>query len=66
MSRPESRKRELARRWLADPTLDLSAEDRAVLEEYLERYPDDSTLTPFDRRRLARQFGLLAGRLPAE
>ena len=66
MSRPESRKRALARRWLDDPTLDLGVDDRAFLEEYLERYPDDPTLTPVDRRRLARQFGLLAGRLPSE
>jgi hypothetical protein len=60
---PESTKLELAMRWLNDPSLDLNHQERELLEEYVRRYPDDPTLTPVDRRRLAREFALIASRL---
>jgi hypothetical protein len=63
MGGPGSTKLELALRWLNDPSIDLNHEEREVLEEYVRRYPDDPTLTPVDRRRLAREFALIASRL---
>lgn len=57
-------KRALAERCLGDPSLDLTTAERSLLEEFLRRYPGDSTLTPVDRRRLVRELALLADRLP--
>jgi hypothetical protein len=63
MGGPGSTKLELAMRWLNDPAVDLNHDERELLEEYVRRYPDDPTLTPVDRRRLAREFALIASRL---
>ncbi len=60
---PESTKLELAMRWLNDSSIDLNHEERELLVEYVGRYPADPTLTPVDRRRLAREFALIASRL---
>ncbi len=64
MSGPDHKKTEQARRWLGDETLDLDEKDRTLLEEFVRRYPDDPTMTPVDRRRLARGYSLLVQRLP--
>lgn len=64
MTAPEEAKRELAKRWLADPSLDLDGGDLALLREFVARYPHDPELTSVDRRRLVRGFALLADRLP--
>jgi hypothetical protein len=63
MAGPGSTKLELAMRWLNDPAIDLNHDERELLQEYVRRYPDDPTLTPVDRRRLAREFALIASRL---
>lgn len=66
MASPDADKRALAVRWLEDETIELSADERSLLTEYVERYPTDPTLTRVDKRRLAREFALLAGRLSSD
>lgn len=66
MASPDANKRALAAKWLQDDTIELSEAERSVLTEYVERYPGDPTLTRVDKRRLAREFALLAARLPGD
>jgi hypothetical protein len=63
MTPPHVAKVEQARGWLADPALPIDAAERALLEELVRRYPEDPTLTPPERRRLLREYALIAGRL---
>ena len=65
MTSPQDEKAVLARRWLAEPEPRISAEERAFLEEFVRRYPGDPGLTPPERRRLVREYALLAERLGA-
>lgn len=63
MIAPGEPKQEKARRWLSHPPIDLHESERELLEEFASRYPGDPTLTAVDRRRLVRQFSLIADRV---
>lgn len=63
MTSPHDEKLAAARRWLAEPEARISVEERAFLEEFVRRYPEDPGLTPPDRRRLVREYALIAERL---
>lgn len=63
MTSPHVEKLAMARRWLAASDGRLTAEERALLEEFVRRYPEDPTLTPPDRRRLVREFAFISDRL---
>lgn len=65
MTSLQAEKVALARRWLAELEPRISAEERVFLEEFVRRYPGDPGLTPPERRRLVREYALLAERLGA-
>lgn len=65
MTSPHAEKLATARRWLTEPEARITTEERALLEEFVRRYPEDPTLTPPDRRRLVREYALIAVRLGA-